>query len=704
MKIGGDDSAFVAALRNTQAKSEETAAAIKSSFEGVKVAFEAVGAALLAFTAVLAGGRAFKEMIDATVQTNFAAQELGRQLGITATQAGVLRVAMNENFITTEQMETATAKITTTLRKNEDAFLRLGVQTRDTNGEYRNTFDIMQDVNKALADLKEGTDRNVEGQIIYGRGWKEVERTIMITKASMAEAAKTADELNLTVGQEGVDATNRYKKAMAESSEVVEGIEKTIGDMLMPVLTELAEWFRSVGPTAIQYTKNAIAFIIADFSGLKNSVEILYDVLLGIGQELGFTFLWLMNVLQKLMQLDFAGAKAAWTAGWDQLKQIATDRIDDIKRHANDFSTTAGDAFDHASDKTKQTPTATHGSKASDFDDGKADKLAAKLAKEQFLEDQAHERVLASAWKNMRELATAQEQGDRDIALTDLQIEEESAREKYAARETNLAQYVAQLRQFEDSKYAIQAKALADEIELANLDPTADPAKTAQLYASLEKLASQHNLAMEKINSYAADQGRKQWQNLFTSISEAFANSIQGMLNSTKGFTGALRGLFTSMTSAIAQSFVGMAAKNIATMIQQAAVGKGIKLQEIYANAKTAASGAFSAVAGIPYVGPFLAPAAAAAAFAGTMAFASAEAGYDIPGGVNPLVQTHAREMVLPAKQADVIRDMADGGGGAGGHLNLNLSPLGNGYFITKDNLADHLKKAHRSFSFRGVT
>jgi hypothetical protein len=48
---------------------------------------------------------------------------------------------------------------------------------------------------------------------------------------------------------------------------------------------------------------------------------------------------------------------------------------------------------------------------------------------------------------------------------------------------------------------------------------------------------------------------------------------------------------------------------------------------------------------------------------------ASAAGGYDIPSGLNPIVQTHAEEMILPAKYANLIRDMASGGasGGSGG-------------------------------------
>ena len=53
----------------------------------------------------------------------------------------------------------------------------------------------------------------------------------------------------------------------------------------------------------------------------------------------------------------------------------------------------------------------------------------------------------------------------------------------------------------------------------------------------------------------------------------------------------------------------------------------------------------------------------------------SAEGGYDIPAGTNPMTQLHSREMVLPAQYADVIRGMAGdgGGGGGGGGITINM-------------------------------
>ncbi|WP_297443250.1 hypothetical protein, partial [Acidocella sp.] len=74
--------------------------------------------------------------------------------------------------------------------------------------------------------------------------------------------------------------------------------------------------------------------------------------------------------------------------------------------------------------------------------------------------------------------------------------------------------------------------------------------------------------------------------------------------------------------------------------------------------AATAAGGAFSAVAGIPIVGPVLAPVAAATAFTAVMGYEvmSAAGGTVIEAGVNPLVQLHEKEMVLPAHIAQPLQ------------------------------------------------
>jgi hypothetical protein len=81
--------------------------------------------------------------------------------------------------------------------------------------------------------------------------------------------------------------------------------------------------------------------------------------------------------------------------------------------------------------------------------------------------------------------------------------------------------------------------------------------------------------------------------------------------------------------------------------------------------AYSAAKNAYKATADIDGVGPFLAPIAAATAFAAVVAFGSAEGGqYLVPG--DQLTMLHRNEMVLPAGVADKMRNVIAGGGGGG--------------------------------------
>jgi len=59
----------------------------------------------------------------------------------------------------------------------------------------------------------------------------------------------------------------------------------------------------------------------------------------------------------------------------------------------------------------------------------------------------------------------------------------------------------------------------------------------------------------------------------------------------------------------------------VAVVAESLALHKSAALKQIAHDAAKAASGAYQAVVGIPYVGPFLAPPAAALAYAATMAF-----------------------------------------------------------------------------------
>ena len=118
-------------------------------------------------------------------------------------------------------------------------------------------------------------------------------------------------------------------------------------------------------------------------------------------------------------------------------------------------------------------------------------------------------------------------------------------------------------------------------------------------------------------------------------------------------------------------------------------VGKTIRLEEIKEDAGAAAAGAYKAIVGIPIIGPALAPIAAATAYAGVLAFDSAEGGYDISPRVNPMVQLHRNEMVLPQEHANTIRMLSEiYGSGAGAAAGAGRQVVINQHVSSPDSAA----------------
>jgi hypothetical protein len=330
--ISGDNTGWLKAISESKAAAVEAKEQIQSQFESVSGVFEKITSALGLFTAALAGGAAFKEVIEKTVELTTDAINLGRQFGISAAEASVLKVALGDVFVTQEQLSTAGNAVTRTLREHEDVLKDLGVATRDQNGNYRNTLDVIIDVNEKLSQLKEGTDRNVEGQRIYSRAWGEIAPTIRLTAEAMEEAQTRAEELGLVIGTEDVEANMRYRRAMNDSKDVTEAAAKAIGDELLPVLSSMSESVNESGSDIVAFFRYVGAAVVTIYEGLRNGAVVIYEAIRMVVQGFWDLFSGFANAVARLLVFDFSGAKAAWKQGWDDLSRMGDDALDKIAK------------------------------------------------------------------------------------------------------------------------------------------------------------------------------------------------------------------------------------------------------------------------------------------------------------------------------------------------------------------------------------
>lgn len=183
----------------------------------------------------------------------------------------------------------------------------------------------------------------------------------------------------------------------------------------------------------------------------------------------------------------------------------------------------------------------------------------------------------------------------------------------------------------------------------------------------------------------------------------AWAQNIAKLVTLQQGFGATLKGIWSSMVGMFEQGITRMVQQWIIGLLMKETASTAASRKEIFKSAREAAAGAFNAVVKIPIIGPFLAPPAAAAAFAAVMAF-SAKDGYDVPamagsgvdgrGGQIGIV--HPREMILPADLADKVRS------GGGGGMNITVSAL-DGHSVRrmfmdhKGPIAEALRSYHRA-------
>lgn len=274
----------------------------------------------------------------------------------------------------------------------------------------------------------------------------------------------------------------------------------------------------------------------------------------------------------------------------------------------------------------------------------------------------------------------------------------------------------------ENNKFRLMTEEI--KAEQATSDQIVDIHRRQQ--AQFDQLETQHFAKLRQLNQQAVAESVRSWQSMLQPISSAVSSSLTGMITGHENFRQALANIgnaivsdFVSMavrratnwlageltmTSASAAGNAARAASHTAAAAEGKAVDAAASSTSVFGDANKAAAGAFSAVAGIPIIGPILAPPAAAAAFAAVMAFDvfSARGGFDIPAGLNPVTQLHEREMVLPAAIAEPLRNSLAGGGGApAGDIHIHAVDAASFQRLLTNNksaLARALRAAHRGF------
>ncbi len=280
--------------------------------------------------AALAGGFIGKEAIAALVEERDAVHGLQIVFGATAEEATRMNVQLKLAGITAEAFEGMAFRVGRVLRTQSDEFDRLGVKTKDANGNLLPMETIIQNIYQRMLDFKAGTDQTEFALSTVGRNAAEFAADMEKFNSVTQRAADLQRELGIEMGPEKQAAVARYKVEVNAFKLILEEIGQQVGEQLLPGLMRLSEWFSSVGPTAIGYAVSAIKGFITATEIVRQALDLVYTALKILLQGIWSVVYGMLRVSTELTNLNWRGAVDAIRDAWNGMKAQTDAAMTDL--------------------------------------------------------------------------------------------------------------------------------------------------------------------------------------------------------------------------------------------------------------------------------------------------------------------------------------------------------------------------------------
>lgn len=689
------------------------------SFGGLVDVLGTTKGGFLALAAVVAMV-GFKKAVDETAAMTEAAMDLGRALGLTSNEARVYQAAMDDIGAGPGELEGAAKGLSRQLKENEADMNKLGLVTRDAAGNFRPMTELVLDGIEVLNGYNEGADRAIASQEIFGRGIDASSKLLMFNRDTLEENRQAVEDLGLQVGANAVAAWKDFDAASDRAGLSLKGITNAIGRALMPVMTDLVNMFNAIMPAAITVVRGALGGLAAAWIGVRNGVVVVWETINAMVVTVAEPVLALSRAIGRAMTGDFAGAAeaikgigtniaGAWGAAMDRIGASSEKAAQQL---AGIFlpDTAAGETGGSKGGKTApnlKVPTPPPAAPAEKEPPSMMAYYQAALEEEKNLAAQrnalldftkqqevafwrdlldnaeltAKDRleisrrvakletgILRDAAKERVALDQAVRDGAQASALAAVAAADEAARTAYDLQQIGYQDLLALEAQHEQQRLEIKRTYL--EARRAQIDPERDPVAFERASQQIEEAERAHLQRMAELRRQQALNLAAPGLQAAENMRAGFQNVLAGIGTQIKTVGDLFKGLGMVIWQTLAQAGAKIVADWIMKNIMMKAIGKVTALGRIGEESAKAGAGGVASMAAAPFPLNLTAPAFGASMAAAATAFAplaSAEGGWDIPAGTTGLMRFHEREMMLPAKHADVIRDLADNGGAAGG-------------------------------------
>lgn len=589
---------------------------ISGGLSGMAGTFGKVGALIGTAFAALAGGK-LAMMAKETADYTEEAMKLGRAMGTTATQAGIWMEVAKELGSSTGEVEGAAKGLTRQLKENEDGLNRLGLVTRDSKGNMLDMDTLMKSAIATVNSHKEGTDRNMAAQEIFGRSVSGNSKLLLANAEAFKQDEEYIRSLGGQVSGESVAAWELYDSAMDKVGMGMTAFRNTIGNEVMPVIAKLAEWLSAAMPAAITVTKGAVGGLVSAFWGLKNGVVVVWETINAMVVTVAEPIQAMAAAIGKALTGDFAGAaseikgmggniSAAWSQAMDEMTKSSeetSNRIGAIFGAPTDVEAgdKSGKGYVGEPDKPKK-------EKAGSGEKTRMPAWEAELAQQKaafMLQNDMYEMTLEQEKSFWDEKLAIVEKNDKeygaltkksaDMALkilkdkavdgrafaqmdidewkraatAGIEVQEQSADLAYAMGEISNDERLQLDRQFEQQRYEIAAQAIEERMALMSKDPNMSAVEYQKLKNQLLEIDRKHMMDKKKIEGAMGLEKIAPQMKVFDTMKTSFSHALTSMLTGAQNWRQALNGIFKSVLNSFIENMIVQPLMKTATKLLQ---------------------------------------------------------------------------------------------------------------------------------------
>lgn len=278
-------------LRNAEETSDRAGKSFKQNLMQAAIKVGA-GFASLASAAKDLGGR-LKGLLDNTASYGDQIDKSSQKMGISAQAYQKWDYVLQRNGSSIQVMQKGLKTLSSKITNGSQAFDKLHVATKNADGSFRTTEQVMNDAMAALAGMQDGAQRTaLATQLFGGKVAQELAPTLNSGVQGIQELQNRAEDLGLVLSDEGVAASASYQDAMLDLEQTISGIKNSIGADLLPIATDLINKVTNQAIPAVkdfvrqnQWLKPVIAGVVSGLIAFKIAMGI-SAIISGVSQAI----------------------------------------------------------------------------------------------------------------------------------------------------------------------------------------------------------------------------------------------------------------------------------------------------------------------------------------------------------------------------------------------------------------------------------